>query len=251
MLLFPIEPYMYMEHLAVLDSMQAPLRVLPPSLCAIVTPLKWAAWDSQLSTHPDQRFRSYIVNGIRFGFKVGFDYSRQLRSASANMASSRLVPQLITDYLAEECAEGRIISSVPSAILPAVHISRFGLIPKKAPGEWRLIVDLSSPEGMSVNDGICSLRYILVEDALSLIRELGRGALLARWISGKLIGTFLSSLRIGSFWACGGKGSPLSMQPFRLASARHPRFSRQWQMLLNGLPGNTRFLALCTIWAIF
>ena len=42
------------------------------------------------------------------------------------------------------------------------HISSLGVIPKKnKPGSWRLILDLSHPEGFSVNDGIrreeCSL----------------------------------------------------------------------------------------------
>ena len=38
---------------------------------------------------------------------------------------------------------------------PMNSISPFGVIPKgHTPGKWRLIVDLSSPKGGSVNDGI-------------------------------------------------------------------------------------------------
>ena len=34
-----------------------------------------------------------------------------------------------------------------------VQVNRFGLVPKEHhPGKWRLIVDLSSPKGASVND---------------------------------------------------------------------------------------------------
>jgi hypothetical protein len=65
-----------------------------------------------------------------------------------------------------------------------MQINRFGLIPKKTPGTWRLIVDLSSPEGFSVNDGIevprCSLRYMSVEDALAMVKQLSQGTLLAK-----------------------------------------------------------------------
>ena len=64
-----------MDQLAVFDRLQVPPCLLPPSLCEIVTPLRWAAWDSQLSHHPDQRFRYYIVDGIKHGFKVGFNYT--------------------------------------------------------------------------------------------------------------------------------------------------------------------------------
>ena len=53
---------------------------------------------------------------------------------------------------------------------PFVHTSRLGVIPKNTSGKWRLIVDMSSPEGGSVNDGIreawCSLPYATVDDAI-------------------------------------------------------------------------------------
>ena len=45
-----------------------------------------------------------------------------------------------------------------------------GEIPKPhQPGKWRIIVDLSYPKGVSVNDGIsqelCSLAYASIDDA--------------------------------------------------------------------------------------
>ena len=67
---------------------------------------------------------------------------------------------------------------------PQVHVSRFGVIPKGNSRKWRLILDLSSPEGQSVNDGInlewCSLSYVSVDDAVSVIRHLGQNTLLAK-----------------------------------------------------------------------
>ena len=58
-------------------------------------------------------------------------------------------------------------------------------IPKKSqPGKWRLIVDLSAPDGASVNDGIvpslCSLLNTSVDDATAEVLQLGKGALLAK-----------------------------------------------------------------------
>jgi hypothetical protein len=65
-----------------------------------------------------------------------------------------------------------------------VHVSRFGLVLKKTPGAWRLIVDFSSPEGFSVNDGIedhlGTPQYMSVENALDIARQLGRGYLLVK-----------------------------------------------------------------------
>ena len=67
---------------------------------------------------------------------------------------------------------------------PLVQISKFGVIPKSTPGKWRLIVDLSSPEGCSVNDGIseclCSLSYISIDDASKAVLAKGWGTLLAK-----------------------------------------------------------------------
>ena len=100
------------------------------------------------------------------------------------MPSVAAHPQAIKDYLVEECAQGRILGPLCADAVLGVQVSRFGLIPKKTPNEWRLIVDLSSPEGSSVNNGIysklCSLQYISVEDALRDIQALGRGTLMAK-----------------------------------------------------------------------
>ena len=88
-------------------------------------------------------------------------------------------------YLQTECELGRVLG--PFATLPAdkLHISRFGVIPKKSqPGKWWLMVDLFAPEGHSVNDGIprelCSLRYPSFDSAVHLIVAHGPGALLSK-----------------------------------------------------------------------
>ena len=174
-----------MEDLLALDGCRPRFPVRGPTpMAAIRTPLKWEEWDRALGQHPDQRFRKYIVDGIRWGFRVGFDYSRTCRKAKRNMASASQQPQVIADYLSKECAAGTVIGPLDPALFPCLHISRFGVIPKGDSGKWRLIVDLSSPEGESVNDGIseerCSLSYISIEDAGEEVKRKGRGALLAK-----------------------------------------------------------------------
>ena len=68
---------------------------------------------------------------------------------------------------------------------PPVHINRFGIIPKKhQEGKYRLIVDMSYPDGGSINDGIdpdlCSLTYLKLEEVVHAIGRKGKGALLAK-----------------------------------------------------------------------
>ncbi len=91
---------------------------------------------------------------------------------------------MVRDYLATECAEGRVLGPLPREVGSQVHISPFGVIPKGTTGRWRLIVDLSSPGGASVNDGIreqaCSLSYVGVETAAREVFRQGRGTLLAK-----------------------------------------------------------------------
>ena len=65
-------------------------------------------------------------------------------------------------------------------------MSSFGVIPKKGqPDKWRLLVDLSSPGGASVNDGInhneFTLHYILVDQVIRMVSQFGKGALMAKF----------------------------------------------------------------------
>ena len=82
-------------------------------------------------------------------------------------------------------AKGNIRGSFMPGSIQSLHINRFGVIPKRhQPGKWRLITDLSYPEGRSVNDAIdkstCSLSYISVRDVANTAVALGRGALIAK-----------------------------------------------------------------------
>ena len=65
--------------------------------------------------------------------------------------------------------------------------SPVGLVPKKTDGiqtGWRMIFDLSSPEGFSVNDGIPrhygTISYETLADAMRLIAKAGRGAIMMK-----------------------------------------------------------------------
>ena len=125
------------------------------------------------------------MEGIRDGFRVGFDYSRHsCKWATGNMSSALEHPEVVRDYLAQECSEGRILGPFPVEDQPGLQVSRFGVILKGKSGKWRLIIDLSAPEGRSVNDGIepelCSLSYVNVHEAAVAIRKAGRGAFLAK-----------------------------------------------------------------------
>ena len=134
-------------------------------------------------SHPDQEFASYILRGIEQGFRVGFDANRtQPRQRSGNLLSAIEQPEVIQTYLDKEVAAGRVAKA---SSVQGIHCSPFGAIPKKSkPGQWRLLLDLSSPEGHSVNDGIAkelaTLSYVSIDQVVTQVLHWGRGSLLAK-----------------------------------------------------------------------
>ena len=108
-----------------------------------------------------------------------------MQSSHSNMPSVQRQPQVVEAQIRAESEAGRLLGPLPPHLARIVHTSPIGLIPKpRQPGKWRLIVDLSSPTGASVNDAIssefCHMRYASVLDAARLIRHLGKGTQLAK-----------------------------------------------------------------------
>ena len=93
---------------------------------------------------------------------------------------------MIDSYLQNEVSFGGVAGPFPTPPFPSLHISRFGVIPKNnQPGKWRLTLDLSSPEGHSVNDGIpkpsFTVQYVSVDAFINGIMSLGQGTLMAKF----------------------------------------------------------------------
>ena len=87
----------------------------------------------------------------------------------------------MSQYLAKECEAGHTAGPFATPPFDNMHVSPLGVVPKKEPGNWRLI---SHPPGHSVNDGIpvkeFSLKYISVDTAMDAAMMLGRGATMAK-----------------------------------------------------------------------
>ena len=153
-----------------------------------MTPLDPTAWEIALHDHPDRAYVRFLLTGIKEGFRIGFNQSAPLQSATANMPSALEHPQVVRKYLKEELGRGRLLGPFGAEelrSLPPLHINRFGVIPKgHNSGKWRLITDLSFPPGRSVNDGIapelCSLTYASVENVAEVAAGYRRGALMAK-----------------------------------------------------------------------
>ena len=158
---------------------------LPARMAKIASPLRTEVWADMLKQLPDKECAEYLLRGLSEGFRIGYEYETQkCRSARNNMQSALENPQVVDQYIQQERSLGRVLGPIdPDSC--GIQVNRFGVIPKgNQPGKWRLILDLSHPEGYSVNEGIepslCSLSYISVDHAARMALALGRGTLLAK-----------------------------------------------------------------------
>ena len=168
------EAYPYTRHLVEFEQ-RGSSEAVPSWLHRVSTPLMLREWSIELSEHPDPVFRNYILNGIQKGFCIGFNRVGRCTSAASNMHSALENAAVVLEYLQKEVLLGRMIGPVSLETVPeGTQISPFGVIPKSnQPGKWRLIVDLSSPDGIETN--LCSLSYLRLDDVIDRIVESDRG----------------------------------------------------------------------------
>ena len=135
-----------------------------------------------LESHPDRSLVDYIVDGLTYGFDIGFtgEFSatrpKNLRSADQNKV-------LIQQAIDKEIARGHTAGPFTQPPFPQTHCSPIGSAPKKD-GTARLIMDLSQPRGYSINEGISkedfSCDYSHFDDATDLVMKAGKGSLMCK-----------------------------------------------------------------------
>ena len=132
----------------------------------------------------------HLTNQPKERNHLPYRYTQHLLALEAQQPSiPRPLPTLgasiTTPLIIDNWRAGRIIGPIDPRSMPEAQVSRFGVIPKaNQPGKWRLILDLSSPNNHSVNDGIpkelCSMQYASIDDAVDMIMQAGQGCLLAK-----------------------------------------------------------------------
>ena len=130
-----------------------------------------------------EREKVKLIQGFTEGFRLGFQGEVNTKLCN-NLKSARENSSIVDAKLQKEIGAGRIAGPFIKPPFPNFQISPLGAVPKRVPGEMRLIHHLSYPTGQSVNDGIprdiCSVQYAGIGDAISGIKRLGRGAFLAK-----------------------------------------------------------------------
>ena len=125
----------------------------------------------------------HLVSGFTFGFSIHHEGQR-ISSHSQNLMSALHNPDMVDVKIEKELLAGRLSGPFEMPPLSPFRVSPLGVIPKKTPGEFRLIHHLSYPRGSSVNDGISpefsSVRYATITDAIRHIRAAGTGCFLSK-----------------------------------------------------------------------
>ena len=125
---------------------------------------------------------------------VCFEWASLWCSTQWNKASAYEHPSVVDKYLAPELSSGRVAGLFASPPFPLLQVSSFGVISSMdQPGKWRLIVDLCSPGGASVNNGInpdeFTLHYMTVDQVFRMVSQFGQGAVMSKFDVEAAIGT--------------------------------------------------------------
>ena len=83
--------YTYTADLLCLDGCRSSDPV-PSELAKVQTPLVVPEWEKALKRHPDRTYVNYIIQGLQFGYRIGYNIQAPLVPARANMQSANLHP---------------------------------------------------------------------------------------------------------------------------------------------------------------
>ena len=99
------------------------------------------------------------------------------RSAVTKSALAVPFPEVVDHYLRQEVQLNHM-HALSREGAQGINISRLGIIPKKKPGKWRLIVD------GSINDGICqeicTISYTTVDMLANLVNQADKRSYLVK-----------------------------------------------------------------------
>ena len=172
--------------LSVIFVSQISPPIITPSLPSLnlPTPIKVDRLISLLSGY-NHSTAEFLYSGFSFGFPIHFQGDR------VSLTSKNLLhPTTVDDKIRKDLDSHRLAGPFQFPPLHPFRISPLGVVPKKTPGEFRLIHHLFYPRGSSVNDGIdsehTSVCYATVDDAIKFIKLTGPG-----WHQKKIVALLL------------------------------------------------------------
>ena len=147
-----------------------------------MSPINVNALYEGLATHPDKQFVDTIIDHALYGAPMGYSGPRNHR-IHKNWPSAYKHREAVESIISRDISRGRKLG--PYSHPPLINFvgSPMGAFERSTTGKHRVIYDLSWPPTHSVNDHInidCSLHYVTVDTAVSMVKKYGQGALMAR-----------------------------------------------------------------------
>ncbi|XP_050973413.1 uncharacterized protein LOC127169819 [Labeo rohita] len=151
------------------------------------TPVNISRLSVELLHHPDSLFTDYVLSGLAHGFHPGVVSLPSQSLICPNLHSALTEPEIVDLLVKKEIDANFMIGPYAVPPFPIFRVSPIGVATRKFSGKKRLIIDLSSPHNSpfpSINSLIpleeFSLHYHDVDQAITLIKDAGRGAWLAK-----------------------------------------------------------------------
>jgi len=129
-----------------------------------------------------------VCDFLEYGWPVGHNGSSFRSSSCRNHTGATDFSEQITSYLIKEASYQAVVGPFKdNPFNGPIALSPLNSVPKKDSSERRVIVDLSFPEGESVNFGILkdeylgnkiSVYYPKVDDLIHLIKLKGQGCMI-------------------------------------------------------------------------
>ena len=123
-----------------------------PLPSSVVSVLNINLFEYFLKDHPSPFLVQYISSGFREGFDIGFS-GCPTSTRPRNLLSARQNPEPVSEAIRKELSRGHTSGPFDHSLIELFHCSPLGAVPKKD-GSYRIILDLSSPRGLAVNEGI-------------------------------------------------------------------------------------------------
>ena len=140
-------------------------------------------WEKYLHTHPDPHYAERVLNYIRHGVPIGYAGPESSR-VHDNWPSVYKLRTEVESSLLYDVNRGRKAGPFPYKPFANFVGSPMGAFYKKHSNKVRVIHDLSWPPEASVNtfidDSLCTLQYISIDDAVKYVKEIGKGTLMSK-----------------------------------------------------------------------
>ena len=139
-------------------------------------------WESILQDYPNKALANEIINGLKYGFNIGFTGSDK----SVIVENNRLTQEerdFFRSDIQKRLKKGLLLGPFKNKPTKNFRCSPLIAVPKG--DTFRGIHNLSEPAGNSVNDFIDKRKFDIsfdsIDDAKKLIAKLGRGCLLSKF----------------------------------------------------------------------